>query len=112
MEYLSLLKVGSKFRSSKVSYRMPTQLIIFPWQQVKGIPFLAFDAGGVLEMFDQTANEDAVILEPGISALYTKIKGESCSIIAQIDSLTSSFFAVLNCDTRVSYMCVLASCNH
>lgn len=60
---------------------MPTQLIIPLWQQVKGIPFLAFDAGGVLEMFDQTANEDAVILEPSISALYTKIKGEALSTL-------------------------------
>lgn len=63
---------------------MPTQRLISLWQQVKGIPFLAFDAGGVLEMFNQTANEDAVILEPSISALYTKIKGKhaflySCS---------------------------------
>lgn len=43
--------------------------------QVKGIPFLAMDAGGVLEMFDPETNGQAVIPEPTINALHFKIKG-------------------------------------
>jgi hypothetical protein len=41
--------------------------------QVKGIPFLAFDAGGVLEMFDAKEFEDNVVFEPTLAALKRKL---------------------------------------
>ena len=41
--------------------------------QVKGIPFLAFDAGGVLEMFDGKVHRDNVVLEPTLAALTSKL---------------------------------------
>lgn len=44
--------------------------------QVKGIPFLVFDVGGVLEMFDQNINPEAVVWEPTIDALYAKLHSE------------------------------------
>ena len=44
--------------------------------QVKGIPFLVFDVGGVLEMFDEADNTDAVVKEPTIDSLYAKLHGE------------------------------------
>jgi len=48
--------------------------------QVKGIPFVVFDVGGVLEMFDQESNQAAVILKPSIKSLYGKLKSEpSCT---------------------------------
>ncbi len=67
---------------------------------MKGIPFLAFDAGGVLEMFDQASNENAVILEPSISALYDKIKGgadshEPLPPVTSIHSISNSVLTTL-----------------
>ncbi len=47
--------------------------------QVKGIPFLVFDVGGVLEMFDQATNQAAVIADPSIKALHGKLKSASLS---------------------------------
>jgi len=41
--------------------------------QVKGIPFLAFDAGGVLEMFNGKIHKDNVVLEPTLAALTAKL---------------------------------------
>ncbi len=41
--------------------------------QVKGIPFLAFDAGGVLEMFSGKVHQDNVVLEPTLAALTSKL---------------------------------------
>ena len=41
--------------------------------QVKGIPFLAFDAGGVLEMFNGKVHKDNVVLEPTLAALTEKL---------------------------------------
>ena len=41
--------------------------------QVKGIPFLAFDAGGVLEMFDSKEFSDNVVFEPTLAALKRKL---------------------------------------
>ena len=41
--------------------------------QVKGIPFLAFDAGGVLEMFDPKEFSDNVVFEPTLAALKRKL---------------------------------------
>ena len=41
--------------------------------QVKGIPFLAFDAGGVLEMFDGKLHKDNVVLDPTLAALSEKL---------------------------------------
>ena len=41
--------------------------------QVKGIPFLVFDAGGVLEMFDSKAFADNVVFEPTLAALKRKL---------------------------------------
>ena len=47
--------------------------------QVKGIPFLAFDAGGVLEMFNGKTHKDNVVLEPTLAALTAKLK-EVCPL--------------------------------
>jgi hypothetical protein len=44
-----------------------------PSAQVKGIPFLVFDAGGVLEMFDPREFEDNVVFEPTLAALKRKL---------------------------------------
>lgn len=41
---------------------------------MKGIPFLAFDAGGVLEMFNGKTHKDNVVLEPTLAALTAKLK--------------------------------------
>lgn len=41
--------------------------------QVKGIPFLVFDAGGVLEMFDSKEFSDNVVFEPTLAALRRKL---------------------------------------
>ena len=41
--------------------------------QVKGIPFLAFDAGGVLEMFNGKVHTANVVLEPTLAALTAKL---------------------------------------
>lgn len=46
---------------------------VFGCLQVKGIPFLAFDAGGVLEMFDGKVHKDNVVLEPTLNALSAKL---------------------------------------
>ncbi len=40
---------------------------------MKGIPFLAFDAGGVLEMFDPKEFSDNVVFEPTLAALKRKL---------------------------------------
>ena len=41
--------------------------------QVKGIPFLAFDAGGVLELFSGKIYKSNVIFDPTIEALTDKL---------------------------------------
>ena len=41
--------------------------------QVMGIPFVAFDAGGVLEMFSSKLHPDNVVLEPTLEALSVKL---------------------------------------
>ena len=41
--------------------------------QVMGIPFVAFDAGGVLEMFSGKLHPDNVVLEPTLEALSVKL---------------------------------------
>ena len=41
--------------------------------QVMGIPFVAFDAGGVLEMFSGKLHPDNVVLEPTLEALSLKL---------------------------------------
>ena len=41
--------------------------------QVKGIPFLAFDAGGVLELFSGKIYKSNVIFDPTIEALTEKL---------------------------------------
>ena len=56
-----------------------------PLPQVKGIPFLVFDVGGVLEMFDEADNTDAVVKEPTLDSLYSKLHGE---ILASLLLLT------------------------
>lgn len=64
--------------SSAITFLFPNVLIL----QVKGIPFLAFDAGGVLEMFDGKIHKDNVVLEPTLAALTAKLKqvrAKSCS---------------------------------
>jgi len=48
--------------------------------QVKGIPFLAFDAGGVLEMFSGKIHQDNVVLEPTLAALTDKLT-QACAFL-------------------------------
>lgn len=45
--------------------------------QVKGIPFVVFDAGGVLEMFDHRQHPDNVVFEPTLEALSARLNGVS-----------------------------------
>ena len=41
--------------------------------QVKGIPFLAFDAGGVLELFDHHQYPDNIVWDPTAEGLSQRI---------------------------------------
>ena len=43
--------------------------------QLKGLPFVVFDQGGVMEMIDNKGMAGNVILEPTADALYTKLSG-------------------------------------
>ena len=43
--------------------------------QLKGLPFVVFDQGGVMEMIDSKGMAGNVILEPTADALYTKLSG-------------------------------------
>lgn len=45
--------------------------------QVKGIPFLVFDVGGVLEMLDPEVNKETIVYEPTVDALYASLESES-----------------------------------
>lgn len=38
-----------------------------------GIPFVAFDAGGVLELYNGKLHPDNVVLEPTLEALSVKL---------------------------------------
>ena len=42
---------------------------------MKGIPFIVFDVGGVLEMFDYKLHRENVVLDPTIDALTARVKG-------------------------------------
>ena len=42
-----------------------------------GIPFVAFDAGGVLEMYSGKLHPDNVVLEPTLQALQAKLNKAS-----------------------------------
>lgn len=50
--------------------------------QVKGIPFVAFDAGGVLEMFSGKQHPDNVVLEPTLDALTSKLRHVRSALFA------------------------------
>ena len=43
--------------------------------QVKQIPLVAFDVGGIYEMLDFDANAEAVVLEPTLKGLTAKLTG-------------------------------------
>lgn len=68
--------------------------------QVKGIPFLVFDAGGVLEMFDPKEFSDNVVFEPTLAALKRKLS----SVVGPNASFISCAF--LSTEIR----CILAEC--
>lgn len=42
--------------------------------QVNGLPFVAFDAGGVLELFDYAANPQAIVWDPSGPALAARLQ--------------------------------------
>ena len=52
---------------------------------MKGIPFLVFDAGGVLEMFDPKEFEDNVVFEPTLAALKRKLSQVRVGSRHQVD---------------------------
>ena len=67
--------------------------------QVKGIPFLVFDAGGVLEMFDSKEFSDNVVFEPTLAALKRKLS----SVVRVVSNMaTSTFTSEIACDTLLS----------
>lgn len=41
--------------------------------QVKGIPFVVFDVGGTLEMFDGKSHRNNVVQDPTLEALTSKL---------------------------------------
>ena len=47
--------------------------------QLKGLPFVVFDQGGVMEMIDNKGTAGNVILEPTADALYSKLSSEALS---------------------------------
>ena len=47
--------------------------------QVKQIPLVVFDVGGIYEMMDFVSNPDAVVLDPTINGLAAKLTG-LCSL--------------------------------
>ena len=50
--------------------------------QVKGIPFLAFDAGGVLELFDHHEYPDNIVWDPtaeGLSQRIAEVRAPGCA---------------------------------
>ncbi len=48
---------------------------------MKGIPFVVFDAGGVLEMFDHRTHPDNVVFEPTLEALAYRLNSVSLSTV-------------------------------
>ena len=53
--------------------------------QVKGIPFLAFDAGGVLELFDHHQYPDNIVWDPtaeGLSQRIAEVSAGLCTALA------------------------------
>ena len=45
--------------------------------QLKGLPFIAFDQGGVMEMIESRDLGNSIILEPSADALLTRLTGDS-----------------------------------
>lgn len=70
--------------------------------QVKGIPFLVFDVGGVLEMFDPSQNREAVVWEPTLDALYAKLQSEALGFSLAIPETASKFTSRLRKAARHS----------
>jgi hypothetical protein len=68
---------------------------IWGWLQVKGIPFVVFDAGGVLEMFDHRQHPDNVVFEPTLEALASRLNGVRPPSVAGFNSHTALYFALL-----------------
>jgi hypothetical protein len=54
---------------------------------VKGIPFVVFDAGGVLEMFDHRTHPDNVVFEPTLEALAYRLNSVSLSAFVAVPCL-------------------------
>ena len=52
-----------------------------------GIPFVAFDAGGVLEMFSGKLHPDNVVLEPTLEALSVKLNKVQSAQTCQADAI-------------------------
>ena len=79
----------------------PVGSLIWPGcLQVKGIPFLVFDAGGVLEMFDPKEFSDNVVFEPTLAALKRKL--------SSVVSPNASFISCAFLSTEIR--CILAQC--
>ena len=71
LHLLKLVDASFQFRLDR-THSHPTMTAVCVLQ-VKGIPFLAFDAGGVLEMFDPKEFSDNVVFEPTLAALKRKL---------------------------------------
>ena len=67
---------------------------------MKGIPFLVFDAGGVLEMFDPKEFSDNVVFEPTLAALKRKL--------SSVVNPNASFISCAFHSTEIR--CILAEC--
>ena len=62
---------------------------------MKGIPFLVFDAGGVLEMFDAKQHKDNVVPEPTLTSLADKLTAVRLSRARLSPSLVLRFTPML-----------------
>ena len=59
--------------------------------QSRGIPFLVFDVGGVLEMFDPRENKGIVVWEPTAEALTAKLSSANPNHCSPIHYLFVTF---------------------
>ena len=44
--------------------------------QVKGVPLISFDVGGIGEMLEYAEHEDVIVMESSAKALSQKLEGE------------------------------------
>ena len=59
--------------------------VSMPALQVKGIPFVVFDVGGVMEMINIKAHSDVVIRMPTLDALAARLSSERCLDLSNTD---------------------------